>query len=253
MTTHPDIERLQMHPSVFQSYKYLMDSGERGIKRTFLIGMPRSGTTLWARLIENACYTRCVGDKSLSFYEGLVRIYRDIKEANGKWMDYRQTEKQEVFADDIRGYHSKEAEMRNFRHVLANLLFANTFRHGFAKSTIIGFGNKLTVAFVEMLRDVFAEDDLTICFMTRDIPSAVDSLRSKQPDMPPSIQCDWDMTAHTYYDDQRTQMRAATELGDVWIKYEDFIQDPIPFIKRSRPLYQPNATLVDEVMQLKLR
>lgn len=246
-----------MHPAVFHNYKYLMDCGEGSIKRTFLIGMPRSGTTLWARLMENACYTRCIGDKPQGFYEGLVRIYRDIKESKGQLMDYRQAEKMGIFADGIRGYHSKEAEMKNFRHVLANLLFANTFRCGFAKSTIIGFGNKLTVAFVEMLRDVFAEDDLTICFMTREIPVAVDSLRDKieetQGLLSPSVQCDWDMTAHAYYDDQLIQMRAASELGDVWIKYENFIQDPIPFLRRSRPLYQPNTSLVEQVMAKKLR
>jgi hypothetical protein len=248
---------LQLHPGLYSQWKYLTENSrtKHRKKLTFCIGMPRSGTTLWCRLLEGACYSRCVGDKTQNFFEGVIRLYRDIKENQGQYFDNTEAERKGIFADETRGYYSRESELKNFRYLLANLLFANTFGHGFAKSTILGFGNLLLVPFVEMMRECFAEDDLTFVFMTREIPDAVDSLRSRvKEEMTPAHQADWDMTAHSYYDKQLEQMRAATDLDDtIWIKYEKFIEDPMPFLRRSRPLYAPNQSLVDKIMAQKLR
>lgn len=245
---NPDIQSLQMHPHVFSSFKFLTEQELKPIKRTFLIGMPRSGTTLWARLMENACYSRCVGDKHDDFYHGILRIYNEIKTNKGFYMDYVEAEKKDIFPDEIRAYHSRESELKNFRYVAANLLFANTFGGSAAKSTILGFTNNLLVPFVEMLRDLFKEDDLTICFMIRNIDDAVASFIQKNPNL-----SDCEEITRREYEHQLSEMKKATDLGDVWIKYEDFIKDPIPFLRRSNPTYMPNPELVKGVMNKVLR
>lgn len=240
-----------MHPSIFHQWKWLVEnSPNRAIKRTFLIGMPRSGTTLWARCMENACHSRTVGDKALEYYQGFLMAWRDIKFNDGYYCDYREAERKGIFADMTRGYHSREAELANFRYLLANALFANTFQAGFAKCTILGFTNNLLVPFVKMLREVFADDDLTICYMTRNIQDAASSLVN-HPDS--KLTADDMMNAVGSYEYQLEQMREATELGDVWIKYEDFVKDPMPFLRRSRPLYPANTQLVKQVMDVVLR
>jgi hypothetical protein len=224
------LELLQMNPDLFHSLKYIQESERKPLKKTFLIGMPRSGTTLWARLMENACMSRTVGDKHIEYYTGILQLFNNISRNKGQYIEYQEAERTGIFADEARGYDSREREMRNFSYVLSQLLFANTFRSGFAKSTMLGFENSHLVEFVSMLREVFSEHDLTICFMTREVVDAASSLVNHHRSV---LKPEHFELACESYVHQLNQMKEATELGDVWIKYEDFVKDPIPFLRRS--------------------
>jgi hypothetical protein len=244
------IELLQMHPGLFHSLQYLTEQERKPIKRTFVIGMPRSGTTLWMRLMEMACMSRCVGDKHESYFKGLLDMYHIAKKGGQYFDSLADAENKGLFPDEYRGFDSKQRELWNFHYAAANLLFANTFRSGYAKSTQIGFTNFFLVEFVEMLRDLFEKDDLTIVFMTRNRDAAARSLIEKNPGTLTEADL---MNTIEAYDQQHAQMKQATRLGDVWIDFDKFVADPIPFLRRSNPLYLPNEAAVKRIMDKVIR
>lgn len=245
------LELLELNPNYYHSLKHYQDAGRKPLKKTFILGMPRSGTTLLARLLECACMSKCVGCKHDDYYSSLVRMYKDISENKGQYLDgYASAERQGIFADEMRGYDSRERELRNFGYVASQLLFANTFRSGYAKATQIGFGNDDLVPFVEMLRDVFKDDDLTIVFMYRDIQAAGSSLINHEKS---TLTSEHWATVVSLYERQLAQMKEATELGNIWIPYEKFILNPIPYLKSCNPLYSPNEAAVQRILQQVLR
>lgn len=253
MTTNPPrdtLELLEMNPGLFHSLKYFQESEKKPLKKTVILGLPRSGTTLLARLLECACMSKCVGDKQDSYYSGLLDIYHNIRDNKGQYTSYAEAERLNIFADESRAYDSREREMLNFSYVASQLLFANTFRSGYMKSTQIGFGNDLLVPFVEMVRDVFQDHDLTIVFMKRDIQDAASSLVNHHSN---ELTGEAMPTVVALYERQLEQMKEASELGDVHIKYEDFVKDPIPFLRRSNPLYAPNEAAVKRILEKILR
>lgn len=247
------IELLQLNPGLFDSLKYIKSSEKKPLKRTFIIAMPRSGSTLLARLLELACLSRCVGDKHSDYFLGCLQVYRNIRDNKGQYLDTMATaEREKSFADEYRGYDSRQRELRNFSYVLAQLLFANTFRSGYAKSTQLGFTNDHLGDFVAMLREVFHESDLTIVFLTRGIDDCVNSLLARPEWKSLDNEVDKRNTVAAF-EWQFQQMREASQFGDVWMTYEKLLEDPIKQLRRCNPLYAPNETAVSEIMKQVLR
>lgn len=242
------IELLERHPHFFQSLQYKNDCEyHRPWRKTFVFAQPRSGSTLLMRLMSGACLTKMVGDKAPQYYESALNIYENVRDNNGHYLDaVSECEKSGIFPDEYRGYESQKRETWNAKIALGQLLFANSFGSGYAKATCIGLGSAdsddVVKRFADMLRELYDDDeDLKIVWLTREPKDIVASLKSK------GIEFDEDsmLAALTK---QRTAYSKAYEVGDVVLKYEDWIKEPVKTLMRLNPVYQPNPQAVERIM-----
>lgn len=247
-------ELLEKHPHFFDSIQSWQDTTARPHQRTIVIAQPRSGSTLLIRLLEMACLSKTVGDKHPSYFEGILKIYQEIKNNNGQYLEcLADADRENVFADEYRGYNSRKRELFNFRYTLSSLLFSASFRSGWMKTTLLGFGNDLMKPFVEMLKDVYEDDRLTIVYLTRDHDEIIKSMFTSPEERVRRGAIQGEDKIREFLDAQRGQMRECQELGDVRITYQDLLSDPAKILKRCGAVYQPSPSAIQKVMSKKLR
>lgn len=241
------LELLDHHPHYFQSLQYVNDcEHHRPWRKTFVFAQPRTGSTLLMRLLSGACLTRMIGDKKPIVYESALAIYEDVRDNNGHYLDSVSTcEKSGIFPDEYRGYDSQKRETWNASRALSQLIFGQTFGSGYAKATCIGLGSQsddIVKRFSDMLRELYDdEEDLKIVWITREPKDIIASLKSKKIDFDEDVMMDALIN-------QRTAFSKAYQLGDVVLKFEDWIKEPVKTLMRLNPIYSPNPQAVDAIM-----
>jgi hypothetical protein len=239
------LELLEKHPNYFQSLQYANDrENTRPWRKTFIFAQPRTGSTLLMRLLSGACLTRCVGDKHPEYYDSVLKIYQNVRDNQGQYLDAAsEAEKSGIFPDEYRGYESREREMWNVRGAISQLLFGNTFGSGYAKATCIGLGSN-TEGFVTMLRELYEDDeDLRIVWLFRNQDDIVKSMLAKG-----ALKEDGVPLFKQLLTEQRAQFKNLYQLGDVELDYDKFITEPVKTLIKLNPIYSPNPQAVEKIM-----
>lgn len=220
-----------------------------------LIGQPRSGTTLFLRLMHLACLTKMVGERHAHFYSKLLQLEKlFFEDASYGYMV--STECQNLFPDMHLAETKGEAHFRFTRVLSESLLGVNTiFQPGFCKVTTLGFGNDNLIPFVGMLRRYFSHLDLKIIFMTRDHDAIIESFKTTDGPHKDSYQDENNIKeVRRMLKEQKEQMQEAFDFDtDSFISYEKFILDPTKYLKMINPIYIPNERAVQRVMEKKIR
>lgn len=222
---------------------YLDETRRKPFKITVVLCQPRSGSTLMLRLMNSACMTHMVGDRHPSFYEGCVNIWRAL---NHPGYYGHPITLEGNFPAEYRGT-SKAREFYNTRFAMSLNHGDGAFSSGYSKTTTVGFGNKLTQEYVQMLREFYdnSEYDLTIAFLTRDHDEIIRSM-VKQGD---SVATNHPDKFKDLLEDQLNQFKEATDLGDPWFTYQDLVSDPVKTLRKLNPLYAPAECMVEYIME----
>jgi hypothetical protein len=220
-----------------------------------VIGQPRSGTTLFLRLMHLACLTKMVGERHADFYNHLLEMESlFFQDASYGYMI--NTESQGLFPD-MHLAETKDSAHYRFSRILSESLFGvnSTFEPGFCKVTTLGFGKGDLVAFVNMIRKYFGHLDLKIIFMSRDHDSIIESMITTEGAHKELYRDENNINLiRAMLVDQKKQMQEAYEFeSDSWVSYEKFITEPTKYLKLINPIYIPNEKAVARVMGKKIR
>lgn len=247
------IDLLSDKPDWMKSYS--VEAHKHRGKIGILIGQPRSGTTLFLRLMHLACLTKMVGERHADFYQKLL----DLEELFFKDASYGymvNTECQNLFPDMHLSETKDEAKYRFTRILSESLMGINTiFQPGFCKVTTLGFGNQNLIPFVEMIRKYFGHLDLKIIFMTRDHDAIIESFKTTDGPAKEFYQDENNINeVRRMLKEQKGQMQEAFDFdSDSFISYEKFILEPSKYLKMISPIYIPNEKAVARVMEKKIR
>ncbi len=249
------LELLEKNPGFFNSIRHLKDCETRPHKRVFVFSQPRCGSTLLMRMMAGACLTNMIGDKSPEFYQGVLMVYNDTAANIGHYLESPVAKEAEGFFPDMyRGYESRERELWNVKNSLATCLFGKFLGSGYAKSTVLGFGNQLVKPMADMLRHAWDDvDDLRIVWLTRPHDEIINSLQTRETPVPESFK---DVgVLKRYLEIQKQQFDEAFEFGDLKITYEDIVTKPDEILsaKKLNPIYQPNMEALGKILANKIR
>lgn len=246
--TRGEDARKNSGPALISMPEYENHPKQRG--STFLFAMPRSGSTLCMRLIACACMTKVTGDREKEFYQGLVAAHK--YSTGGFYGKPEELDKQGVFYDRYCGA-SEEVDQRMTAYYIYNLLFKGA-GYGFAKTTIIGFGNELVEPVCNMIREMndVSLHPINVAWLMRDHQEIVNSLQTTEgPGKETSI--DLPDVVFGMLSDQQKQFRSNYELGDVIINYKDLVSNPKETLLKLKPCHYPNDNIISQVMSRKLR
>jgi hypothetical protein len=242
MTPQERAERAR--PGAYKIAEYENKPRTKGY--TFLFAQPRSGSTLLMRLMKLACLTNVTGDRPIEFYRSVFQLF--YSSGVGKKEDFNVMENNNIFMDTYIGNTKKMCSY----HI--NQALNGGIHYGFQKTTIIGFNNQLTEQFVCMLREMYEDSStpLTIGFLTRDHDDIVKSFQTRDGPGKETAMSNPDVVKGLL-ENQYQQFRSSYEIGDVLIKYEDLIQDPIKWLLKLQCQHHPSPSKVEEVMNRVIR
>lgn len=189
--------------------------------------------------------THMVGDRHPLFYEGCVNIWRALQHPGHYG---HPIELEGNFPPEYRGT-SPLRELYNARFAISLNHGDGSFSSGYSKTTTVGFGNHLVEDYVEMMRQFYddREYDLTIGFLTRDHDEIVESMARKGD----PIASHNPKKFKELLEIQLDQFKEASDLGDVWLTYNDLVRDPSSQLKKLNPLYAPDPKMVEFIMSNK--
>ena len=223
---------------------------------TVLISQPRCGSTLIMRLMALAGGTPVVGDRDVEFYDLITKLWNH-KDPHAKYGAIREMEEKNIFPDTLLCW-KEECYLNGHAYKLKQLLFnpeALSGRTKFIKTTMMGFQNDLLIPFVQMLREVHDQGTptpLRIVFLTRNHDDIIKSIAdagvmgSTTAKHSPEI-------VKKVLENQLSQFKEAYKLGDIWLKYEDFILDPQKYLLKLKPADYPMPYRIERVMEKKLK
>ena len=218
-------------------------------KLTFIFANPRSGSTLLMRLINNACMTKCVGDRSVEFYESIFNLWKSRKTDRTK---YRPSLFDGSFNDEYSGYKSEEDLDKQIMRAIRALLFVNPYSSAQLKTTVLGFGNKLLDDMAKII-DVFDDEwDVTRVILKRDPEEIAESFISC-PKGPLSGKKHLRGTVIQLVEKQNREFAKVSDFNTVEITYKELCEDPIKCLKLCNPLYDPVEKVVEKTMKEKIR
>lgn len=235
----------ERHPSIFAFQGHRLKNYFDG-RAVVVIANPRSGSTLLMRLLMHACLTHCIGDRVPSFYEGLIQLHKGMF---NKHYQYREALSDKNFPDMYCGYDRYDHHFVSWGRLLSNALFCR-MSGGHCKTTMIGWANDNVKDFVDMLRFTF--EDLVIVWLTRDPREVAKSLIAREggklygkEEMFPDLV---KLAEH-----QQKQFAENFELGDVRLKYPDFLTNTKFVLRKLHPAYSVNEPLMEKILAHKLR
>ncbi len=195
---------------------------------TFLLAMPHSGGELLMRMMGVACLTNITGDLSPTLIGGLLDVYDSLKEDKVKgWppdlekkglLNSKYSRELSQFEGAVSYYHIKQ------------LLFNSSGKQGFGWSSRLD--ETQAERLVTMLRDIGdSRDDLKIkiVFLVREPDRVLLMDQNKNG-----------ILMDTY--------KELYELGDHWISYEGFRNDPKGVLLKMNPARYPDEKKIKEII-----
>lgn len=217
---------------------------------TIILCNPRSGSTLLSRLLNGACLTRCMGDKELSVFEGLLAMTPGLRKGTD-FHDFMMGRGEHDMHD---GCFSDNDRMKNLHRIWCHALF-NDFNPNsrILKTALLGWGNELMVPFVKELEEVMGIENYNIVQLKRDPEEIADSFFTT----PRSVLYGKEEERNniiSFVENQNDQMREVADFDTIQITYDDLINDTINTLMKIPTIHcEPDKEMVDKIIRKKIR
>ena len=183
----------------------------------FVLTHPSIDVRLIGELLYEGAMTHCEFDRGVDVYKSCITIHN----APRNDMDYELDKSRHV--PILRKDRDRDARMRDF-HIL-NLIGGGGYGVFFINQ--VGYGNKLTEPFVEMIRDFIEEGirKIRIVYLTSRYLEETLELEQFQ------------------------QFRNSYELGDTVVQFEELHENPMEFLLKLRPQHYPVPKTIFNILQ----